>query len=92
MAEKKAKYAELLTQDEKKLAAEQVAERVETARLEIGNAKLQAMRNLNAAKAKEKAALRSTSFSSEAIIACGRQIEALEKDLQALTTLEQELF
>lgn len=86
------KYAEILMLDEKKLAAEQVQDRVAAAQLEVGNAKLQASRSMSAAKAKEKAALRSNSFNPEQIIAARREIKALEQDLSELTALEKELF
>jgi hypothetical protein len=86
------KYSELLQQDEKKKDAAMISERVETAKLEIGNAKLQCSRAFNQVKSSLNAAKSSTDFNPELIIELSRELLSLEQDMVALTTLEKEMF
>lgn len=87
-----AKYSELLQQDEKQKDASAIAERVETAKLEIGNAKLQCSRALNQTKSSLNAAKASKNFDPQTIIGYARTVAALEEDMAALVALETEMF
>ncbi len=87
-----AKYSELLQQDDKQKDAAAIGERVETAKLEIGNAKLQCSRALNQTKSQLNAAKASKNFDPQTIIGFARTVTALEEDMAALVALETEMF
>lgn len=86
------KYAELLAQDEKKVEAAAIQDRVATAQLECGRAKLEAQRFIGSISAQLNAAKRSKDFNPENIIALSRQLEAAKSDLKDIESLEKEMF